>query len=468
MKKKLLRFGMIGLAFLLTLSPLTFSIAEAYEEEYAIPVETVSETRAAMAQHRMDWSFTGYAAPDFRAEVRGIFHPQTVSIMEQRQDGWALVRMSSGNVWIFLRDNVRHLPQSAMITPQSVRLLAEEAYLIEIPDGQGRTVDMSESAPPSTPTRHAMEWQFVTYLEPNLLSTPMEVHDPQVVSVLERRDDGWALISTGYGNRWVFVRDNLRYISRNFTIHETKGGPAMVRSEPQVVRILAQDGDWLQISTWQGPRWINPGNRASVPGERRVALTFDDGPHPVHTARLLDALAARDVSVTFYVLGQQVAAQPQLANRIVREGHEIANHSFSHRQLTRLNAAGIRSELARTQDVIRQVTGATTTTFRPPYGSQNQTVRNVAAEFGYPLILWSVDTLDWQSRNVNSIMSHFVDARGNIRIRDGDIILMHDIHPATIDAAIRAVDLLLANGFTFVTVAELLGSPTPGVAYIRG
>ena len=202
----------------------------------------------------------------------------------------------------------------------------------------------------------------------------------------------------------------------------------------------------------------------------RVALTFDDGPG-IHTPRLLNALSARNVPATFYVLGQQVTARPEIAARIVAEGHEIASHGYTHRNLAGMSAAGVRSELSRTNQAIFQATGVIPTTFRPPFGAHNGTVRSVAAEFGFPVILWSVDTRDWETRNVNAILSHFVDRNGVVRIRDGDVILLHDIHPTSVDAAIRAVDILLAEGFVFVTVAELLeerhGPLVPGRVYNR-
>jgi len=200
-------------------------------------------------------------------------------------------------------------------------------------------------------------------------------------------------------------------------------------------------------------------------------LTFDDGPS-VHTARLLDALAARNVPVTFFVQGQQVQSRPAIAARIVAEGHEIANHSFSHPNLAARNAATIRNELTRTNNAIFQATGTRPTLLRPPYGSHNATVRSVAAEFGFPIVLWSVDTRDWERRNVNAIMSHIVDRNGRPRVRDGDIILMHDVFPTSIDAAIRTIDLLLAEGFTFVTTSDILidrhGTLVPGRVYQRG
>ena len=233
-----------------------------------------------------------------------------------------------------------------------------------------------------------------------------------------------------------------------------------------MVRVLAQEGSWLQIATWLGARWIYL--QPPQPGEWLIALTFDDGPS-TYTELLLDALAERGVPATFFVLGWRVTANPEIARRIVDEGHEIAFHGYTHRQFTRLGAAGIRDQLSRSRDVIYATTGATPTILRPPYGARNATVQSVAAEWGLPIVLWTVDTRDWETRNVDAILGHFVDPYGAVRIRPGDNILMHDIYPTTIEAAIYALDLLLARGFTFVTVSDLLterhGTLTPGGVY---
>ncbi|MCL2367802.1 MAG: polysaccharide deacetylase family protein [Oscillospiraceae bacterium] len=322
---------------------------------------------------------------------------------------------------------------------------------------------------PAELTLHHIPWRFFTYLEPDFRGAKQEALDPQIVQVLGWQEDGWALVQTADGERWVYLRENKRFIEQHAFLYDSIDGRRGNRMAPQEVIIYAEEGDWLQISTWQGPQWLYLGNTRR-PGDRLVALTFDDGPGP-YTDRLLDALYERGVPATFFVLGQQVMNRPDTARRIVNEGHEIASHTFRHPQLTRMNAGAIRAELARGRTAIQQITGETPTLFRPPYGAHNATVRSVAAEFGYPVILWSVDTLDWRSRNVNTILGHFVDRNGNVRIRDGDVILMHDIHRTSVDAAIRAVDLLLAEGFVFVTTSELLieqhGMLVPGRVYNR-
>ena len=354
------------------------------------------------------------------------------------------------------------------LNPRGTATRAEYAVILQ------RLIDKFEfdRQPPAAPQpdRHYIAWQFITYLEPNFRAAKQESYPAQTVTVIRREEDGWAQITTASGDRWVYLRANMRYVEKTVYLYDRPSGTRGDRIDPQVVTILAQEGDWYQISTWQGSRWIYLGAGPQPGGGRQIALTFDDGPSR-YTSQLLDALYARNVPATFFVLGQQVAAYPSVAARIVREGHEIANHSYGHPDLSRMSAAGIRDEFARCRGIIYQATGRYPTLLRPPYGSHNATVQSVASEFGYPLILWSVDTRDWESRNVNAILSHFVAPNGAVRIREGDIILMHDIYPTTIDAAIRGIDILLANGFEFVTVSELLterhGGITPGKVYNR-
>ncbi|MCL2842951.1 MAG: polysaccharide deacetylase family protein [Oscillospiraceae bacterium] len=424
-----------------------------------------------LEQHVIPWRFVTYLEPDFRAAEQTRYSPRTVGILYRRGDGWALIPTANGERWVYLRANMRYLAryvylfdqpegnQGAKVGPQVVTISDEQGNWAQIGTWLGlRWVYLG-------PETHTFPWQFLTYLEPNFRAEVQETLVPQTVNIIFRRDDGWARISTGSGNRWAYLRENRRYTGRSLYLFAYAGsntrGPQI---GPQVVTLLAQNGNWAQINTWLGLRWVYLGP-GTPPGGRRIALTFDDGPS-LHTERLLNALRDRNVPVTFYVLGRQVAARPDLARRMVAEGHEIACHTFSHPNLAQVSAVRMRDELTRTRNIIYQTTGAVPTTFRPPYGSFNATTRAVAAEFGYPLILWSVDTRDWETQNVSAIMSHFVGPSG-VRIREGDIILMHDTMPTTIDAAIRAVDLLLAEGFTFVTVAELLGSPVSGQVYRR-
>ncbi|GAA2413470.1 hypothetical protein GCM10010191_24060 [Actinomadura vinacea] len=191
-----------------------------------------------------------------------------------------------------------------------------------------------------------------------------------------------------------------------------------------------------------------------------VALTFDDGPMGV-TAKLLDTLAASKVRATFFLVGRNVEEYPQLVRREAAEGHELANHSFSHSDLGRSSTAKVTSELMRTQQAIHRVAGVTPTLMRPPYGSTDKQVAAVTKRLGLAQVLWTVDPLDWQVRNTKKVQRKVIGGTGN-----GHIVLMHDIHPTTVAAVPHIIDRLAAKGYVFVTVSQLYGKPlAPGKEY---
>ncbi len=196
-----------------------------------------------------------------------------------------------------------------------------------------------------------------------------------------------------------------------------------------------------------------------VPGPY-VAMTFDDGPHPDFTPRLLDILKQRGIKATFYLVGQNVVEYPQIVARMVAEGHEVGNHSWSHPFFTKMSESAVRSQLQRTHDAILQACGAAPTTLRPPYGAiTNSQKQWISRDFGYPTIMWSVDPLDWKNRNATIVTQRIVSTAS-----PGDIILAHDIHKSTIDAMPETLDALLARGLHFVTVSEIIRlsqSPAP-------
>lgn len=183
-----------------------------------------------------------------------------------------------------------------------------------------------------------------------------------------------------------------------------------------------------------------------------VALTFDDGPHPEYTPKLLDILRHHGVRATFYVIGRNVEAHPDIARRIVSEGHEIANHSWSHPALTSLSAARLKQEVESTSAVIEKVTGRRPTNIRPPYGAINERVRQILFnEHGLDVIMWSVDPLDWKRPGSSVVAQRLVDGAA-----PGGILLAHDIHPGTIEAMPETITRLKAKGYGFATVSQLL------------
>jgi peptidoglycan-N-acetylglucosamine deacetylase len=195
--------------------------------------------------------------------------------------------------------------------------------------------------------------------------------------------------------------------------------------------------------------------------KRCVALTYDDGPG-LPTPRLLDILARRHAPATFFLVGEMIKYRPATALRTARAGHEIGVHTWDHSDLTTLSDRQVESQLKRTLDIIRRVTGVRPTIMRPPYGATNRRVRRIAGSLGLAEILWDVDTADWRDRNASLVASRAI--RGAHR---NSIILMHDIRPTTVDAAGRIIHGLRARGFTLVTVTELLGGTRAGVSYYR-
>ncbi len=179
-----------------------------------------------------------------------------------------------------------------------------------------------------------------------------------------------------------------------------------------------------------------------------VALTFDDGPTPRHTARLLDGLKERNVHATFFLVGYRLEGNEALVQRIKTEGHQIGNHSYQHAQLTTLTAAQALSDLSRCDLALCTLLGEGEYWVRPPYGSiDDQTL----AGLDVPVICWSVDPLDWSDKDAQKVAAHIAQ-----NAKDGDIILLHDCYASTVDAALQAVDGLLARGLQPVTVEQLL------------
>jgi peptidoglycan/xylan/chitin deacetylase (PgdA/CDA1 family) len=189
-----------------------------------------------------------------------------------------------------------------------------------------------------------------------------------------------------------------------------------------------------------------------------IAMTFDDGPHATNTAKLLEIAAKRHIKLTFFVLGECVEQNPAVLQREVAEGHEIGNHSWSHPNLAKLSDDAVHNQLQRTEDIIVKTAGVKPKLMRPPYGELTKQQRIlVNHDFGYKVILWDVDPLDWK-RPGPSVVARRIIAGA----RSGSIILSHDIHPPTIEAMPQVFDALLAKGFKFVTVSELLAMDKGG------
>ena len=181
---------------------------------------------------------------------------------------------------------------------------------------------------------------------------------------------------------------------------------------------------------------------------KKIAITFDDGPHPCYTEQLLDGLKERGVTATFFVTGEHAELHPEIVERMVQEGHLVGNHTYSHIQLTKNNREVFKDELIKTNEILKEITGEEVQYVRPPYGSWNKSFEKELNMFP---VLWTVDPLDWCSKNVDCITEKVVSKTG-----ENDIILMHDYYDTSVTAALKAIDELLEEGYTFVTVEEIL------------
>ena len=189
-----------------------------------------------------------------------------------------------------------------------------------------------------------------------------------------------------------------------------------------------------------------------------IAMTFDDGPSKTLTPHLLDILKERNMHVTFFVLGEMVKPHPEIIKRALDEGHEIGNHSYTHPNLAKMSDEAVKSELDRTKEQIMAATGGKPVTLmRPPYGSFTKAQRQwFHDDLGYTVVLWDVDPLDWKRPGPSVVESRILEGTHN-----GSIILSHDIHPGTVEAMPDTFDKLLAKGFKFVTVSELIAMAQP-------
>ena len=182
-------------------------------------------------------------------------------------------------------------------------------------------------------------------------------------------------------------------------------------------------------------------------GAKLLAITFDDGPGQ-YTGYLLDELAERGVHATFFVAGYRAVQYPETLKRIVNEGHQLANHTYNHEDLNTLSAEKIQQEASSTQRLITAAGGSESAYIRPPYGNANSKVRSA---LDVPLIIWSVDPVDWKVLNTATVSDNIVSGA-----YDGSIILVHDIYKTSVNGALDAIDRLQAKGYEFVTVEELL------------
>lgn len=224
-------------------------------------------------------------------------------------------------------------------------------------------------------------------------------------------------------------------------------GPGGIKSDP-VTPVLPEE-----LAAQEAAQNTGAENNAAQstgdidPSKPMVALTFDDGPQPSVGNRIMDCLAQYGGKATFFMVGERVGSYKTEVQRMVAEGHEVANHTMNHKYLQKLSAAQIQAQVNNGNDAIQAVCGVRPTLLRLPGGNHNATV---LANTGMPMIQWNIDTLDWKTRNADKTVAAVLN-----HVKDGDIILMHELYSATGDAVLRIVPELHKRGFQMVTVSQL-------------
>ena len=225
-------------------------------------------------------------------------------------------------------------------------------------------------------------------------------------------------------------------------------GPGGIKSESVTPvtpeELAAQEAAQAAAQQSTGQSQTTDGIDQSKP---MVALTFDDGPQPSVGNRIMDCLAQYGGKATFFMVGERVGSYKTEVQRMVAEGHEVANHTMNHKYLQKLGAAQIQAQVNNGNDAIQAACGVRPTLLRLPGGNHNATV---LANAGMPMIQWNVDTLDWKTRNADKTVAAVLN-----HVKDGDIILMHELYGATGDAVARIVPELHKRGFQMVTVSQM-------------
>lgn len=247
-------------------------------------------------------------------------------------------------------------------------------------------------------------------------------------------------------NRFAIEKDSLvLYYNKGEFSNNAIGSPSISIPLTFINPILAPE---FQTKTKSEITILTTGQKEK-PG-KRVALTFDDGPHKSITGEILNTLDKYHAKATFFMVGKQVQENATVAKDVHSRGHEIGNHTWKHSNLTKLTPENILSEVDSTNNIIYKATGHYPTVFRPPYGAKN---KEVADLMEVPVVLWTIDTLDWKYRDSSKLLPMIQKS-----IKNNDIILMHDIHQSTSDGLESVLIYLQKQGYECVTVSEILNS----------
>ena len=268
-------------------------------------------------------------------------------------------------------------------------------------------------------------------------------------------NDGWTedfsdvitMVWKSDGSSKIILKGQIpAYVKEGWTVNKSDVTVLMVDEKGNEKEVFKDNIEKNKENGWR-LKEIKEEKNESKANIKAVALTFDDGPNNSTTSRLLDILENNNAKSTFFILGSRAANGADCIKRMYESGMEIGSHTFDHTELTKLGDAEIKAQIDKTNDSIRNITGENPTLLRPPYGSYNSSVKEAA---GVPIILWSVDTLDWKSRNADSIYQTVMST-----VKDGSILLFHDIYETTVDSIEQIIPALKEQGYELLTVSEL-------------
>lgn len=232
--------------------------------------------------------------------------------------------------------------------------------------------------------------------------------------------------------RYPWLKFGIPLAVATVTVLGFLGWWTFVAEEREEIIVLAPFSEHVRVPDYSG---------------KLVALTFDDGPSPATTPRLLEVLKEKNATATFFELGTLARNNPDLVRQVAANGNEVASHTMYHQNFSRMSTSAISSDIAAANAVFYEILGKYPSLVRTPYGINNAAARSAA---NAPIILWTVDTLDWKNKNAAMVRDEAIGSAF-----DGAIILMHDIHPTTVDAVAEIIDGLRANGYELVTVSQL-------------
>ena len=245
-------------------------------------------------------------------------------------------------------------------------------------------------------------------------------------------------------NRFAIIDDSIHfYFDENEVASGSAGAPIVKLSLSLINPLLASEFQ-IAMETMEPTKPVTPGD----PNVKRIALTFDDGPHPKVTEQILNTLDKYHAKATFFMLGSRVKNYPDIARDVLARGHEIGNHTWNHPVLTKMPMEQVLKEYTSTANEIELALNQGATVFRPPYGATND---NINAQIPVPVVLWSIDTLDWKHRNSQLVLTYIKN-----NLHNNAIVLMHDIHQSTADGLDAVLAYLQSEGYEFVTVSEIL------------